>query len=243
MSSGWLAVIPARQGSKSIPKKNIRNFLGRPLMAWTIDAAIQSGVFERVVLSTDSAEIADIGKSLGVEAPFLRPSALAQDETPTAPVLRHTLDWLRENDAWSPAWVMILEPTSPARQAFHIRDAVKEATARLPDSVASVSEVSHHYVPSKLLTISSEGTMTGIDGTPIGSMHHRRQDLPQYYAFNGLIFACRTDLLLRNPPTIWGDRVFAQRMDNEYNIDLDSDNDWSTGECRMRQLLGKENDE
>ena len=235
-----LAVIPARGGSKSIPRKNVKNFLNKPLLAWTVEAARESGVCERVILSTDDEEIARVGAAYGAEVPFLRPKDLAQDTTPTEPVVRHTLDWLKDYGEEIPDFVMVLEPTSPSRRAFHIREAVMLLTSNGAESIASVSEVPHHYVPSKALKLHNGGALTGVDGTPIRNMIHRRQDLPKCYAFNGLIFACKTELILRNPPTLWGDVVLAHVSDPKYSLDLDRPEDWVPAEERMRQILNEE---
>jgi CMP-N,N'-diacetyllegionaminic acid synthase len=235
-----LAVIPARGGSKSIPRKNIKEFLGKPLLAWTVETAKESGVFDRIILSTDLDEIAEIGKSLGVEVPFLRPPELAIDTTLTAPVVKHTVAWLEEHDGWVPKFVMVLEPTSPARRRSHIREAADLLLESGCDSMASVSLVPHHYNPEKMLKIHRNGTIAGFNGTPIHKMIHRRQDLPTYYAFNGLIFACRAEVLSIHPPTLWGEKVLAYVVDQKYNLDIDHPGDWGIAEARMKRILEEE---
>ena len=139
-----------------------------------------------------------------------------------------------------PDFVMVLEPTSPARQAFHIREAATLLQSSGADSLASVSEIPHHYIPPKALQLQSDGTLTGMDGTPVREMVHRRQDLPTYYAFNGLIFACTAGVILRDPPTLWGQKVAAYLVDLKYSLDIDGPEDWSFAERRFRQLLGKD---
>jgi CMP-N-acetylneuraminic acid synthetase len=236
----FLAVIPARDGSKSIPRKNTRDFLGKPLLAWTIETARVSGVFARVILSTEDQEIAEIGKAYGAQVPFRRPADLAQDTTPTAPVIRHTVEWLRDNEGWSPEYVMILEATSPSRRVFHIREGAELLRTSGADSVASVSVVPHHYNPLKILRRADDGAITGIQGAPIREMIHRRQDLPTYHAFNGLIFSCRERVLQADPPTLWGERVVGYVVDEKYNLDIDTPADWAVSEWRMRKILEEE---
>lgn len=238
--TSMLAVIPARGGSKSIPRKNIKDFLGKPLLAWTIQSAQESGVFGQVVLSTDDAEIARVGQALGANVPFLRPAELAQDATPTAPVIGHAVKWMQTHAGWTPDWVVVLEPTSPGRRAFHIREAVALLQQSDADTVVSVSAVPHHYVPAKLLKLGDDGTVSGIGGTHPRAMIHRRQDLPAYYAFDGLIFACKTELVLQDPPTLWGDKVLAYVVDRKYSLDLDQPEDWVAAEARLRQVLLEE---
>ncbi|MBI2055590.1 MAG: acylneuraminate cytidylyltransferase family protein, partial [Candidatus Sungbacteria bacterium] len=120
-----LGIIPARGGSKSIPRKNIKELGGKPLIAWTIEAAKKSGVFDRIILTTDDSEIAEVGREWGVEVPFMRPNELAEDHTPTLPVIQHTLAWLEDNESYEPDAVMILQPTTPFRQPHHIQEAVQ----------------------------------------------------------------------------------------------------------------------
>lgn len=227
-----LALIPARGGSKGIPRKNARAFLGRPLVAWAVDAALASGICDRVVVSTDDEELAAISREAGAEVPFLRPPELAGDEVGTAAVAHHALDAL----VWDAEQVLVLEPTSPARRPVHVRDAALLLARPQVDSVASVSAVPHHHVPSKVLRLSESGTLEGADGTPIAEMIHRRQDLETLYAFNGIVFGCRVELLHRDPPTLWGGRVAAHVVDPRYAIDLDRPEDWAPAEARVREL-------
>ena len=111
-----LGVVTARAGSKAIPGKNTRLLAGRPLIAYTIDAAREAGVFDRLILSTDDPGAAAIARERGCEVPFTRPAELSADDTPHLPVMQHALTWLRDRDHYSPDWVMILLPTSPLRQ-------------------------------------------------------------------------------------------------------------------------------
>jgi CMP-N-acetylneuraminic acid synthetase len=231
-----LGVIPARGGSKGIPRKNIRMFLGKPLLAWTIEVARESGILDRMIVSTDDEEVAAVGRSCGAEVPFLRPAALAGDDAPTAPAIRHAVERLAEDDGWRPDLVAVLEPTSPARRPEHVREALSLLVEHGADSVASVSEVPHHYSPLKVLKLTGGGEIAGIDGTAIRDMIHRRQDLPPYYAFNGLIFACCTAVLMRDPPTLWGERVVGYVVEDRYRFDIDTPEDWITAEARMAAL-------
>lgn len=235
-----LGLIPARGGSKGIPRKNIRTFIDRPLIAWTIEAARQSGVCDRVLVSTDDDEIARVARRFGADVPFLRPAALAGDEVLTAPVIRHAVEWLAAQGAPVPDWVFVLEPTAPSRRFWHLQQAAKLLEREQGDSLASVSRVPQHYVPSKQLTLKADGTLTGVDGSAIRYMIHRRQELPASYAFNGLLFACRSGVLRQEPPTLWGERVLAYVTDEQYTVDLDDPEQWPAAEARVRRLLEEE---
>lgn len=233
----FLAVIPARGGSKSIPRKNTKEFLGKPLLAWTVEVAKESGLFDRVILSTENEGIAEIGRAYGVEVPFLRPMELAEDTTLTGPVIQHAVMWLKRHDGWFPDFVMVLEPTSPARKALHILEAANLLVESGAESVASISEIPQHYNPLKVLTLRNDRAICGFDGTHIKDMIHRRQDLPTYYAFCGIVFGCKTSVVLLEPRTLWGDRVVGYVVDKRYDLDIDTPEDWVIAEARMRDIL------
>jgi CMP-N,N'-diacetyllegionaminic acid synthase len=232
-----LGLVPARSGSKGIPGKNMRPFLGRPLVMRAVEAGLASGALDRVVVSTDEESIADVARAAGAEVPFLRPAALADDDTPTAPVVSHALAVLRDDDGWVPDLVAILEPTSPGRLPEHVRGAIDLLGSTGADSVATVSEVPHHYAPTKQLDLAAGGAIAGVDGTAVRDLVHRRQDLRQAYAFDGIVFACRASLVLADPPTIWGDRVLGYRVDPLYAVDLDRPEDWAPAEAKLAEVL------
>jgi CMP-N-acetylneuraminic acid synthetase len=233
-----LAIVPARGGSKGIAGKNLRLFCGRPLLGWSVECGLRSGVFNRVLVSTDDLRIAEVARSEGAYVPFLRPPELARDETPISPVLAHALDWLRQQQDETYNYVFILEPTSPTRRPEHVAKAFERLRAEQGDTVVGVSAVPHHYVPPKLVHFGTDGLeLTALDGSPIGAMTHRRQSLPVFYAMNGLIWGCRAELLRRTPPSIWGPRVLGFEISPEYAVDLDEPSDWEPAEARMRSML------
>src|SRR3989338_7172936 len=153
-----LGITPARGGSKSIPKKNIKIFLGKPLIAWTIEAALQSGVIDRYIVDTDSEEIMKIARQFGAEAPYTRPSELARDTTPTLPVLQNAVRWLREHDNYNPDIVVLLECVSPTKRPRHIREALEmfleDGNA---DSLVTVTEAPAQYNPHWLFKRDENG--------------------------------------------------------------------------------------
>lgn len=230
-----LAVIPARAASKGIPRKNARLFLGRPLVAWTIDSALASGALERILVSTDDPEIAALGREAGIDV-VERPPDLAGDDVPTAPVVKHAVETVGDGSEL----VLVLEPTSPARRPWHISEAADLLASSGADSVASVSQVPHHYVPEKQLLLAEDGSISASDGGSIAAMPHVRQKARTTYAFDGLIFSCRRELLAGEAPTVWGRRVVAYRVDPRYAFDLDAPEDWAPAEARMRDILDEE---
>src|SRR5258707_10081177 len=176
-----VGLIPARGGSKSIPRKNLALVAGRPLLAYTAQAALGAAGLDRVILSTDDGEIAAAGRSLGLDVPFLRPAALAGDEAGMVPVMRHMLDWLAE-EGIAEATLVLLQPTSPLRQARHIDEAVALLLDSGAETVVSVVEVPHNFTPASVMTRHADGRLTPfLPGPPI----LRRQDKPRVLARNG----------------------------------------------------------
>jgi len=136
-----LAIIPARGGSKGIPKKNIVNINGKPLIQYTIEVAKESKLIDRVIVSTDDDEIAEISEKLGAEVPFIRPAELAKDGTPTFPVIKHALKWLKENEKYKPELIVLLEPTFPLRTVEKVDEAIKVISSdEEADSLRGVCE-------------------------------------------------------------------------------------------------------
>lgn len=153
-----IGVIPARGGSKRIRRKNIAECAGKPLLAWTADAALASKLVGRAILSTDDPEIAELGRELGLEVPFMRPDNLANDRAPMLPVLAHILDWAIQ-DSLEVEGLLLLQPTSPLRTADHIDEAISLFRSQRPESVVSVTEVPHRFHPAKLLQVDADGCL------------------------------------------------------------------------------------
>ena len=161
-----LALIPARGGSKSIPRKNIIDFAGFPLISYSIAAGLAAETVTRVIVSTDDDEIAEISRRYGAETPFVRPAELSQDNTPDLPVFRHALEWLAENEDYRPDIVVQLRPTSPFRRVRHIDDAVYRLIGR-PDADAVRTVCLPFQNPFKMWRIGLDGIMIPL-GTELG---------------------------------------------------------------------------
>ncbi|MBI2552423.1 acylneuraminate cytidylyltransferase family protein [Candidatus Uhrbacteria bacterium] len=235
-----LGLIPARGGSKSIPKKNIKIFCGKPLIAWKIEAAIKSGVIGRLIVSTDDQEIAEVARHFGAEAPFLRPAELAEDTTPTLPVVQHALSWFRQKEDYHPDIAMLLEPTSPSVQPFHIREALDLFVKTGADSVVSVVEVPAEYHPYWQFTIGEHDRLALFAGESIRQIVSRRQDLPKTYHRNGVLYVFKPGLVFDPNPSIYGDDIRAYLMDPQYSSDINNAEDWSEAEDKMRTILERQ---
>lgn len=226
-----LGVVTARAGSKGLPGKNTKLLAGKPLIAYTIDAALASGVFDRVILSTDDERAAAIARALGCEVPFMRPAELSTDGTPHLPVMIHAAQWLLDREQYRPEWTMILMPTSPLRQPRHIVESVELAVRSRADSVVSVDEVPPHFHPLRMLTVDADGwARLFVDDRPVRLRPVRRQGLPPVFALNGAVYLFRTALLFEADPSLYGDRVAAYPMRAPFGHNIDDEADWAEAE-------------
>jgi N-acylneuraminate cytidylyltransferase len=224
-----LAIIPARGGSKSIPRKNIRLFAGHPLIAYSIAAGLAAESVSRVIVSTDDEEIAAIARRYGAQTPFLRPAEFSQDQTPDLPVFQHALRWLEAEQGYSPEVVVQLRPTSPFRRVAHIDQAVYRLLERPEaDSVRTVSVPFQN--PFKMWRIDPQGFLRPLVATEFVEPYNMpRQALPEVYWQTGYVDAAWADtLLVKNSMT--GQNILPLVIDPSEWIDIDSPDDWRRAE-------------
>jgi N-acylneuraminate cytidylyltransferase len=230
-----LAVIPARGGSKGIPRKNIRLFAGHPLIAYSIAAGLQSNLVTRVVVSTDDNEIAAIARQYGADTPFLRPAELAQDQTTDLPVIQHALTWLAEHEDYHPQVLVQLRPTSPIRPKTCVDQAIRLLLEQpQADSVRGI--VPSGQNPYKMWRLDASGFMTPllqVEGLA-EPYNAPRQALPQTYWQTGHIDAIRVPVVFEKN-TLSGDRIFPLMLDPRYTVDIDNLNDWRRAEWLVYQ--------
>lgn len=231
MTGTVLGLVPARGGSKGVPGKNIRPLAGQPLLAYTARAAAMSGVLDRVVLSTDAPDIAQCGRATGLEVPFLRPAALAQDDTPMVPVIQHALGELRAG-GWEPTIVVLLQPTSPLRKPEHIQAAVDLLRRSGAHSVATVVQLPQHLSPDYVMRI-EDGKLRPF--LPEGANVARRQDARTAFVRDGTVYAFLTETL-RKFGTIYGDDCRPLLIDSAESLSIDTEADWALAE---RQLAAR----
>ena len=226
-----LGVVTARGGSKGLPGKNLKPLAGKPLIAHTIAAAAASRALDRIILSTDDEAIAEAGRTLGCEVPFLRPAVLAADDTPHLPVIQHAVRWMADHAGYQPDAVMILQPTSPLRTAEDIRASIDLLERSGADSVLSASELPAHAHPLRALRVDDTGAATlFVTGEGVRHRINRRQDLPAAWVMNGAIYICRTRVLFADPPSLYGDRVVVHRMPATRGLSIDDAHDWAEAE-------------
>ena len=228
-----LGIIVARGGSKGLPQKNIRLLGGRPLIAHTIDAALQAQLLDRAVVSTDDHQIAEIAQQHGAETPFLRPPELARDDTMAHPVLVHAVRWLEEREGYRPDYAMMLQPTSPLRTAQDIDNCIALAHEKDADAVVSLCEPKHHPYWTKQLT--EDGRVLSF--IALDRAYDRRQDLPPAYALNGAIYLVKRDILV-DRLTFYTDRTYAYIMPVERSLDIDTRLDFDLAEMILKGETG-----
>lgn len=227
-----LALIPARGGSKGVPHKNIRPVAGKPLIAYSIEAALSAReILYRVVVSTDDEQIAATARQLGAEVPFLRPADLANDKSPMVPVVRHAVQFIEQQDSVHLDWVLLLQPTALFRTAEDIRAAVDLARQGGCDSVISVVQVFSTH-PILMKKIENDRLLPYCIEEKEGT---RRQDYqPQAFMRNGAIYLVRRDVVVEKG-SMWGDVVRPYVMPEERSVNIDSEMDLRLAELMLAE--------
>ena len=217
-----IALIPARGGSKGIPRKNIVEVNKKPLINYTIEVALKSKLIDRVIVSTDSEEIAEIAKAAGAEVPFIRPEELAQDNTPTYPVIKHAIEWLESNDDYKPDIIALLEPTFPIRNPEEVDDAI--AQLRDDDGADSIRGVIEPFqTPYKSWKV--EGNyLKPLMETDEKTCGKPRQSLPKVYWQNGFAFISKYRAIMEKG-SIEGDNILPYVMPDVRFLDIDEKKD------------------
>ena len=215
-NKSFLAIIPARGGSKRLPKKNILDLNGKPLISWSIEAGLKSKYIDKVMVSSDDEEILDISKQYAVDT-IKRPEELASDTATTFEVLKHIIDSVEKYD-----YIVLLQPTSPLRDEKHIDEAIELLEFKSADAVVSISEMAHSPLWSN--TLEDSLSMVGFLRDDV--LTKRSQDLEKYYRLNGAIYICKTDKLLKNKTFFLKENIFAYKMDRESSIDIDEELDF-----------------
>ena len=233
-----LALIPARGGSKGIPRKNIRSFAGYPLIAWSIAAARQAECVTRTIVSTDDEEIAAIAREYGAETPFLRPSEFAQDNTTDLPVFEHALQWLEQQEGYQPEVVVQLRPTSPVRPRDCVDNAVRILLAH-PDADCVRGVVPAGQNPHKMWRFAGADRplqpLLRVEG--IAEPYNApRQILPPVYWQTGHIDAIRV-ATIREKGSLTGDEIYPLVIDPRYTVDIDNLSDWAKYEALVSSGL------
>jgi CMP-N-acetylneuraminic acid synthetase len=226
-----LAIIPARGGSKRLPKKNILPLAGKPLIGWTIEAALKCSFIDRVIVSTDCHDIGSISKSFGAEVPFYRPDDLSSDFSTSIDVVFHSIESLSCN-GWLPEIIILLQPTSPLRSALHIENAFKLYKDKKASNIVSVCEMEHS--PLWCNTLPSDLSLNNY--LPKEIVNTRSQDIETYYRLNGAIYLADVASLTCNKSFFPDKGSYAYIMPVNESIDIDVENDFRMAEFYLDRL-------
>lgn len=227
-----LAIVPARGGSKSIPRKNIKQLGGVPLIGYSFAAGQQARTVTRLIVSTDDEEIARLAESYNVEVPFLRPPELAEDDTTDLPVFQHALNWLEKHEGYRPDIVVQLRPTSPFRPPYCVDQAVRSLLEN-PRADAVRAVVPSEQNPYKMWRIAADGLMQPLLKNGVAEPYNQpRQRLPQTYWQTGHVDVARFDTLMRKN-SMTGDNICPLVLDPAYTVDIDTLLDWERAEWML----------
>ena len=219
-NKSFLAIIPARGGSKRLPRKNVLDLCGKPLIAWSIEAAKNSKYIDTVLVTSDDDEILSISKKYGAET-IKRPSELASDIATTFDAIQHAIEGVDKFD-----YIVLLQSTSPLRNAKHIDEAIELLESKNADAIVSVCEMDHSPLWSN--TLNDDMSMQGFLREEV--LNKRSQDLEKYYRLNGAIYICKTEKLLEEKSFMIKENIFAYVMDRESSVDIDEEIDFRVAE-------------
>jgi len=228
-----MAVITARGGSKGVPRKNIRSLSGKPLIAWSIEAARKSKYVDRVIVSTEDMEIRDISVENGAEVPFLRPAELAADSSSSVDTVMHLLKKMEEDFKYAPDYILLLQPTSPLRNEAHINAAIEllfQNNSKF-DSLISITELEHPVYWNKIVGAGGE-LKNFMDYDK--KRNYRRQDFENIYRLNGAIYLIERKAFISNK-SFETERTLPFIMDKSSSVDIDTEDDFQLAEYYVKR--------
>jgi CMP-N-acetylneuraminic acid synthetase len=226
----FLAIIPARGGSKRLPNKNILLLSGKPMLLWTVESAMQSKYLDEIILSTDSDDIIKVVENYKIKT-IKRPIELASDTAKTVDVVKHII----ENIDKKYDFIVLLQPTSPLRTSNHIDEAIEQLIKLNADAIISVTEVDHSPLWCNILpeNLSMENFISE------DIKHKRSQELPKFYRLNGAIYICKTEKLIEENTFFLKKNIYAYIMDKKSSIDIDEELDFKLAEIILKEKFLK----
>jgi CMP-N,N'-diacetyllegionaminic acid synthase len=220
----FLAIIPARGGSKRLPRKNVLELCGKPLIAWSIEAGLKSKYIDKLIVTSDDEDILSISKKYGSDI-IKRPEELSNDTATTFDALKHTIDNLEKYD-----YIVLLQPTSPLRNEKHLDEAIELLEQKNADAVISVCKMDHS--PLWCNTLPENGSMQNFLKEEV--LNKRSQDLDKYFRLNGAIYICKIDKFLNNKGFFLKENIYAYLMSKEDSTDIDDEFDFLMTEYIMK---------
>jgi len=226
----FLAIIPARGGSKGLPGKNIKEICGKPLIAWSIEAGLSSKYIDKVVVSTDNEKIASVARKYGGQVPFLRPEGLAGDAATTFDTLKHAIEFYRESLGEIYDYIVLLEPTSPLREVKDIDLAIETLLASAAQSIVGVCKTESQN-PAFLVLQDNRGFVSGYENKDMKVL--RRQEIQDVYFFEGTIYISDTEALLQNK-SFYHQATLAYEVPKYKSLEIDDMDDFIMIEAIMK---------
>ena len=220
----FLAIIPARGGSKRLPRKNVLELCGKPLIAWSIEAGLKSKYIDKLIVTSDDEDILSISEKYGSDI-IKRPEELSNDTATTFDALKHTIDNLEKYD-----YIVLLQPTSPLRNEKYLDEAIELLEQKNADAVISVCEMDHSPLWSN--TLPKDGSMKSFLKEEV--LNKRSQDLDKYFRLNGAIYICKMDKFLNNKGFFLKENIYAYLMSKENSTDIDDEFDFLMTEYIMK---------
>lgn len=226
----FLAIIPARGGSKGLPGKNIKELCGKPLIAWSIEAGLKSKYIDEVMVTTDSQDIADIAKKYGANVPFLRPDYLANDIATSFDVIKHTIDFYKNEFKREFDYIILLEPTSPLREVSDIDNAIDQFLNSSADSIVGIAKTEGQN-PAFLVLTNEKNFISGYENHDMKVL--RRQDIKDIYFFEGTIYISKTNVLLHKE-TFYHENTIGYEVPKYKSLEIDDMDDFVMVEAIMK---------
>ena len=233
-----LGIIPARGGSKRVLNKNTRDLAGKPLISYTIESALKSNRIDRLIVSTDDREIANVADKYGVEVPFLRPDHLAKDDTPDQPVFQHALKMLKKQDGYEPDIVLNLRPTTPLKTSYTIDKVIKKIKEKNADIVRTMSPVEGVNHPYWMYKRSNDGQATSFMMEVNIDIYYQSQLLPKVFRINGVVDAY-SYLTVMNGNILRGENMYSIITPDEESVDIDTEFDFTICEALINNVRNK----
>lgn len=228
-----LGIIPARGGSKGVPGKNIKLLGGKPLLQFTSEVALNCKLLDKVVLSSDDAEIIAVANKIGIETPFVRPSELANDNAPTLGVIQHCLQFFASQNVFFDA-VCLLQVTSPFRTVAFLNEAIQKFIEKGTDSLVSVQKVPHEYNPHWVFEPDGNGQLKIATGDE--NLITRRQELPDAFHRDGSIYLTKTNVILEQQ-SLYGNSISYIESPKEFYVNIDTLQDWEKAEAVCEKYM------
>lgn len=226
----FLAIIPARGGSKGLPKKNIKMLCGKPLIAWSIEIGMQSAYLDEVMVTTDSQEIADVAQKYGANVPFLRPQELASDTSSSFDAIYHVLEFYKDILKKEFDYVVLLEPTSPLRETSDIDSAIERLMQSNADAIVGICKTEDQN-PAFLITKNEKNHLVGYQNKEMTVL--RRQEIEDVYFFEGTIYVSKTDTLLAKK-TFYHETTIGYEVPKYKSLEIDDMDDFVMVEAIMK---------